>query len=79
MASEEKMASISPRAILDSLNEAARYAAQRVNLVVVAKSPLQWIRAFARARAEFDEFETHQTLGACQFHQYIIGESSIQK
>jgi len=55
VASEEKMASISPRAMLDSLNGAARYAAQRVNLVVVAKSPLQWIRAFARARAEFDE------------------------
>ena len=79
MAAEEEMASISPRAMLDNLNGAARHAAQRVNLVVVAKSPLQWIRAFARARAEFDEFETHQTLGTCQFHQYIIGEGSIQK
>ena len=54
VASEEKMASSSPRAMLDRLNGAARHA-QRVNLVVMAKSLLQWIRAFARARAEFDE------------------------
>ena len=68
VASEEKMASISQRAMLDNLNGAARHAAQRVNLVVVAKSPLQWIRAFARARAAFDEFETHfVTLHLAQF------------
>jgi predicted dithiol-disulfide oxidoreductase (DUF899 family) len=37
-------------AMLDSLNGAAPHAAQRINLVVVAKSPIQRIRAFARER-----------------------------
>jgi predicted dithiol-disulfide oxidoreductase (DUF899 family) len=37
-------------AILDSLNGTAPHASQRVNLVVVAKSPLERIRAHARAR-----------------------------
>ena len=37
-------------AMLDSLNGAAPHASQRVNLVVVAKSPLERIRAHARAR-----------------------------
>ncbi|MCI0395423.1 MAG: DUF899 domain-containing protein, partial [Chloroflexi bacterium] len=37
-------------AMLDGLNGTARHAAQRVNLVVVAKSPLRRIRAFARER-----------------------------
>lgn len=36
--------------ILDSLNGAAPHVTQRTNLVVVAKSPLQRIRAFARER-----------------------------
>jgi predicted dithiol-disulfide oxidoreductase (DUF899 family) len=37
-------------AMLDSLNGAAPHAAQRINLVVVANSPIQRIRAFARER-----------------------------
>lgn len=37
--------------ILDSLDGAARHVAQRANLVVVARSPLARIRAFARERA----------------------------
>lgn len=37
-------------AMLDSLNGAAPHAMQRVNLVVVAKSPIERIRAFARMR-----------------------------
>ena len=37
-------------AMLDSLNGTAPHASQRVNLVVVAKSPLERIRAHARAR-----------------------------
>jgi predicted dithiol-disulfide oxidoreductase (DUF899 family) len=36
--------------ILDGLNGAAPHATQRTNLVVVAKSPIQRIRAFARGR-----------------------------
>jgi predicted dithiol-disulfide oxidoreductase (DUF899 family) len=36
--------------MLDSLDGAALHAAQRINLVVVAKSPIQRIRAFARER-----------------------------
>ena len=36
--------------ILDSLNGTAPHASQRINLVVVAKSPIQRIRAFARER-----------------------------
>ena len=36
--------------MLDSLNGAAPHAAQRINLVVVAKSPIQRIRAAARER-----------------------------
>jgi predicted dithiol-disulfide oxidoreductase (DUF899 family) len=36
--------------ILDSLDGAAAHAGQRVNLVVVAKSPIQRIRALARER-----------------------------
>jgi len=36
--------------MLDSLNGAAPHAGQRINLVVVAKSPIQRIRAFARER-----------------------------
>ncbi len=36
--------------ILDGLNGTAPHAAQRVNLVVVAKSPIQRIRAIARER-----------------------------
>src|SRR5687768_1519323 len=35
---------------LDSLDRAARDATQRVNLAVVAKSPIHRIRAFARTR-----------------------------
>lgn len=37
-------------AMLDSLNGAAPHAGQRINVVVVAKSPIQRIRAFARER-----------------------------
>jgi predicted dithiol-disulfide oxidoreductase (DUF899 family) len=37
-------------AMLDSLNGAAPHAAQRVNLAVAASSPIERIRAFARAR-----------------------------
>jgi predicted dithiol-disulfide oxidoreductase (DUF899 family) len=37
--------------ILDSLDGAARHVSQRTNLVVIAKSPLARIRAFARERA----------------------------
>lgn len=37
-------------AMLDSLNGAAPHATQRINLVVVAKSPIERIRAFARSR-----------------------------
>src|ERR1700730_243217 len=37
-------------AILDGLNGTAPHATQRVNLVVVAKSPLERIRSFARER-----------------------------
>lgn len=37
-------------ALLDGLNGTARHAAQRVNFVVVAKSPIQRIRQFARER-----------------------------
>lgn len=36
--------------IIDSLNGAAPHAGQRVDVVVVAKSPIQRIRAFARER-----------------------------
>jgi predicted dithiol-disulfide oxidoreductase (DUF899 family) len=36
--------------MLDSLNGAAPHATQRINLVVVAKSPIERIRAFARER-----------------------------
>ncbi|HLQ27105.1 MAG TPA: DUF899 family protein [Acidiferrobacterales bacterium] len=36
--------------ILDGLNGTAPHAAQRINLVVVAKSPIQRVRAFARER-----------------------------
>ena len=36
--------------MLDSLDGAAKHAGQRVDLVVVAKSPIQRIRAFARER-----------------------------
>jgi predicted dithiol-disulfide oxidoreductase (DUF899 family) len=36
--------------ILDALNGAAPHVAQRANLVVVARSPIQRIRAFARGR-----------------------------
>ena len=37
-------------AMLDSLNGSAAHVAQRANLVVIAKSPIQRIRAFARER-----------------------------
>jgi len=37
-------------AMLDSLNGAAPHAAQRINLAVAARSPIERIRAFARAR-----------------------------
>jgi predicted dithiol-disulfide oxidoreductase (DUF899 family) len=37
-------------AFLDSLDGAARHATQRINLAVVAKSPIERIRAFARER-----------------------------
>jgi predicted dithiol-disulfide oxidoreductase (DUF899 family) len=37
-------------AMLDSLDGAAPHATQRINLVVVAKSPIQRIRAYARER-----------------------------
>jgi predicted dithiol-disulfide oxidoreductase (DUF899 family) len=37
--------------ILDGLNGAASHVAQRTNLVVIAKSPIQRIRAFARGRS----------------------------
>jgi len=37
-------------AFLDSLNGAAPHATQRINLAVVAKSPIERIRAFARER-----------------------------
>jgi predicted dithiol-disulfide oxidoreductase (DUF899 family) len=37
-------------AMLDSLNGAAPHATQRINLAVVAKSPIQRIREFARSR-----------------------------
>jgi predicted dithiol-disulfide oxidoreductase (DUF899 family) len=37
-------------AMLDSLNGSAPHIAQRANLVVVAKSPIHRIRAFARGR-----------------------------
>ena len=36
--------------IVDALNGTAQHAGQRVNVVVVAKSPIQRIRAFARER-----------------------------
>lgn len=36
--------------MLDSLDGAAQHATQRINLVVVAKSPIQRIRAYARER-----------------------------
>jgi predicted dithiol-disulfide oxidoreductase (DUF899 family) len=47
-----KMAKACPMctAMLDSLDGAAPHAAQRINLVVVAKSPIQRIRAYARER-----------------------------
>ncbi len=47
-----KMAQACPMctAMLDSLDGAAPHATQRVNLVVVAKSPIQRIRAYARER-----------------------------
>lgn len=37
-------------AMLDSLDGAAKHAGQRVDLIVVAKSPIERIRAFARER-----------------------------
>ena len=37
-------------AMLDSLNGAAPHAAQRINLALAARSPIERIRAFARAR-----------------------------
>ncbi len=37
-------------ALLDSLNGSATHVAQRANLVVVAKSPIKRVRAFARER-----------------------------
>lgn len=37
-------------AMLDSLNGAAPHAMQRINLAVVAKSPIERLRAFARSR-----------------------------
>lgn len=37
-------------AMLDSLNGSAAHVAERANLVVIAKSPIQRIRAFARER-----------------------------
>lgn len=40
--------------LLDSLNGSARHAAQRINLAVVAKSPVQRIRAFASERGWTD-------------------------
>jgi predicted dithiol-disulfide oxidoreductase (DUF899 family) len=48
----QQMAAACPlcTSILDSLNGAAPHAAQRIDLVVVAKSPLARIRAFARER-----------------------------
>jgi len=47
-----KMAKACPSctSILDSLNGTAPHAAQRINLVVVAKSPIERIRAHARER-----------------------------
>ena len=36
--------------ILDGLDGTYRHAAQRINLVVVAKAPIKRIRAFARER-----------------------------
>jgi len=47
-----KMAKACPMctSILDGLNGTALHAAQRINLVVVAKSPIQRIREFARER-----------------------------
>lgn len=47
-----KMAKACPSctSILDSLDGTAPHATQRINLVVVAKSPLQRIRAYARER-----------------------------
>jgi predicted dithiol-disulfide oxidoreductase (DUF899 family) len=41
---------VSCTSILDSLNGTAQHATQRINLVVVAKSPLERIRANARSR-----------------------------
>ena len=37
-------------AVLDGLNGTAPHATQRINLVVIAKSPLERIRSFARER-----------------------------
>jgi predicted dithiol-disulfide oxidoreductase (DUF899 family) len=47
-----KMANACPSctSILDSLDGTATHATQRINLVVVAKSPIQRIRAYARER-----------------------------
>jgi predicted dithiol-disulfide oxidoreductase (DUF899 family) len=45
-----KSACTSCTSILDGLNGAAPHVNDRVNLVVVAKSPLERIRAFARGR-----------------------------
>jgi len=47
---EMKSACTSCTSMLDSLNGAAPHVSQRVNLVVVAKSPLERLRAFARER-----------------------------
>ena len=47
---EMKSACTSCTSMLDSLNGAAPHLSQRINLVVVAKSPLERLRAFARER-----------------------------
>lgn len=41
---------VSCTSVLDSLNGTAPHASQRVNLAVVAKSPIERVRAFARER-----------------------------
>jgi len=62
---------------LDSLNGAARHAGQRINLVVVAKSPIQRIREIARERG-WKNLRVLSSAGNNYNHDYF-GESEDGK
>jgi predicted dithiol-disulfide oxidoreductase (DUF899 family) len=71
---EMKSACTSCTSMLDSLNGAAPHVSQRLNLVVVAKSPLERIRAYARER-DWRNFRLLSS-AANTYNRDYYGESS---